>query len=189
MAIETPKYRILKKEGKFELREYEEFVTAQVQIKEDSYDRATQEGFKLLAGYIFGGNKKRTSISMTSPVVSEQSSISEKIAMTAPVQIENINKDSYIISFVMPKHYTLQSLPIPDNNMVTFKLNSSSKIAVIRFSGFVNDKTISKKTTELKKWLEKEKLKTKGKYQTARYDPPWTPWFLRRNEILIKISG
>ena len=185
MAIETPTYKVLKSDGKFQLREYNGYISASVEVNAKDYSTATNIGFRLVADYIFGNNTKKDKVSMTAPVFQEVNT-SEKISMTAPV-ITSQNKNTYKISFVMPKQYTLKTLPLPNNHKVVLSENPPYRTAVISFSGFVNEKTILKKTEELKAWIIKEKLKIKGTVQTARYDPPWTPWFLRRNELQIKI--
>jgi ATP-dependent Zn protease len=187
MAIEIPKYKVLKKEGKCELRQYDAYITASVDIKGKDYDAATNQGFSAIADYIFGNNTKKDSISMTAPVLQETKAASEKIAMTAPV-VTTKNENVYKISFVMPSKYTLKTLPRPNNDEVILTEVPSFKAAVITFSGLVNEKTISRKTEELRKWIEREKLKTTGLIQTARYDPPWTLWFLRRNEIITEVD-
>ena len=187
MAIETPTYKIVKKEKIFELREYNSYIIAKVQVKAKKYDEATTMGFRLLADFIFGNNTKKTKISMTAPVIQQQDS-SEKIAMTTPVTVESIKNCIYTISFTMPKKYSLKDLPIPNNKDVSFEEIQAFKAAVIRFSGFVNEKTNLEKTEELKNWLKKNKIQPQGNFQTARYDPPWTPWFLRRNEVVVQIK-
>lgn len=186
MAIEIPKYKVLKKERNFEIRQYNAYITASVEVNEKSYSAATNQGFRYIADYIFGNNTKKSSISMTAPVLQEEKSSSEKIAMTSPVSTAK-SKNIYIISFVMPSKYTLETLPLPNRKVVLTKV-PTFKAAVISFSGLVNEKIITKKTEELKNWVKEQKLKGTNLIQTARYDPPWTLWFLRRNELIMKID-
>lgn len=186
MAIEIPKYKVINKEGKFELREYAGYITASVDVEAKDYGNATNIGFRFVADYIFGNNTKRDKIAMTAPVLQEGQSISEKIAMTVPVTTSQ-QKNVYTISFVMPNKYTLDTLPIPNNKQVTLHKIPAFKSAVLTFSGFVNEKIIKDKTQQLEEWIEKKKLKSIGAIQTARYNPPWVPWFLRRNEIIMRI--
>ncbi len=189
MAIETPKYKIVKKEGVFELRNYEGYIMAEVSIKSDSYNKASTDGFRIIADFIFGNNTKSKNISMTAPVVQEFIDSSEKIAMTAPVNISTESINTYNISFIMPSNYTLETLPKPNNEKVHIKKVKSFKAAIIRFSGFVNQTIILKKTLELEDWVKKQELESLGEINTARYNPPWTPWFLRRNEIILRIKS
>lgn len=186
MAIETPKYKVLKKEGNCELRQYDAYITASVEVGGKDYSAATNQGFGYIADYIFGNNTKKDSISMTAPVLQEAKPVSEKIAMTAPV-VTTKNEHVYKISFVMPSKYTLRTLPQPNNHKVVLTEVPSFRAAVLSFSGFVNEKTINKKTEELKNWIKEQKIKTTGLVQTARYNPPWTLWFLRRNEIIMQV--
>ena len=188
MAIETPSYSSLKKEGKFELRDYEAHIVAMVELKAESLNQASNDGFQILAGYIFGNNTKKVDISMTAPVEVERLPGSEKIPMTAPVNVESVRENTYAISFAMPRKYDLPSLPRPNDKRVSLKQVPEHRAAVIRFSGFVNEKTFEKRSGELREWLAKEKLKARGGFITARYNPPWIPWFMRRNEIIVRVS-
>ena len=187
MAIEIPRYEVIKKEGSFELREYNDFIIAKVEVNAKSYDEAANTGFKLLADFIFGNNTKRAKISMTAPVGEEEIS-SERIAMTAPVKVEAVKDHTYVISFNMPKRYLLENLPVPNNKAVTFEKVPSHKVAVLRFSGFINERILKKKTNELQTWITEQKINPQGNFSSARYNPPWTLWFLRRNEIIASVG-
>ena len=123
---------------------------------------------------------------MTAPVLQEDIPAFEKVAMTAPVSTSK-KGNKYKISFVMPGKYSLETLPLPNNHKVVLTKISPFRAAVITFSGFVSENIINKKTQELKKWIKQENLDATGSVQVARYNPPWTPWFLRRNEIIISI--
>lgn len=187
MAIETPKYKVLKKEKKYEIRQYDTYITASVEIEEKDYDKATSRGFGYIADYIFGNNTKKASIVMAAPVMQDSKPVSEKISMTAPVVTTKEN-NVFRISFVMPSKYSLKNLPQPNNNEVTLTEVPSFKAAVISFSGLVNKKTIDANTEELKTWIKVNKLKSKNLVQVARYNPPWTLWFLRKNEIIMQLT-
>jgi hypothetical protein len=141
----------------------------------------------LIAGYIFGGNKSRThesaeKISMTAPVAIEQSS--QRIEMTAPVIVENISNE-WRIQFVMPSSYTMATLPIPNDNRVTLREIPAQTSAAIVFSGFAGEEKVKEKTAALLNWLKSNGHVPTSTPQLARYNPPWTLFFLRRNEILI----
>jgi len=187
MAIEIPQYEVLKKEGKFELRRYKGYIKAEVGVTADSYNQATTDGFRIIADFIFGNNVKRQQISMTAPVVQNVQS-SEHIAMTAPVNVGIVKNKVYKISFIMPSKYNLSTLPVPNNKKVKIVRIGTFKAAVIRFSGFINERVLNARTGELEEWIRNNQLKSIGVQDIARYNPPWTPWFLRRNEIIIHLT-
>ncbi len=180
MAIESPKYHVIKKDGNIELREYDTYITASVEIKSNSYNSAANKAFRILADYIFGNNISSTKISMTTPV-------SEKIAMTAPVIASIRDDQTYEVAFTMPSSYTLKTLPKPSNKEITIRQESSHKIATITFSGYTSENKVDKKTRELEVWTKEQELKAKGSVSVLRYDPPWKPGIFRRNEVSLKI--
>lgn len=201
MAIEEPKYTLLEVEGDFELRSYSPKIIAEVVVS-GSMDDASSKGFRLIADYIFGNNTSRSGsaekISMTAPVAIEPqvlgSSKSEKIAMTAPVSVEPLEKSEqseehikpqWRVHFVMPSEYTLETLPSPNNSAVKLREVPPLKYAVIRFSGFAGETKVANKTAELIIWLESKNIEPTGQAELARYNPPWTLPFLRRNEVMM----
>ena len=186
MAIESPKYKVVSKENKFEIREYEEYIVAEVEISED-YDRAINKGFRILADYIFGNNKKRTRIEMTAPVTETTANQSEKIEMTAPVSALSSAEGKYKITFMMPSKYTIDTLPEPNSKEIRFRKVDAHKAAVVGFSGFLKKKLASKKEEELKTWLKKNNLTAKSAFISAQYNPPWIIGPFRRNEIIVNI--
>jgi hypothetical protein len=182
MAIETPKYKVLKKYKNIEIREYPGYIQAEVEVGGPNYRSAIERGFEILAGYIFGNNVSRKKIDMTAPV---KTSKSERIAMTSPVKVSG--EGTYNVSFVMPSSYTLETLPIPNNSSIQLVAIKPEKIAAIRFSGFFNQGNIDKNTILLKGYLAKEKVKTEDVITIAGYNPPWIPAFLARNEVMVKL--
>jgi len=184
-TIEEPKYKIIEAEGDFEIREYAPRIVAETLVSE-AFDRAPNVGFRRLADYIFGNNESKQSIAMTSPVAQEPQS--EKIAMTAPVGQERAKDNLWVITFTMPSSHTMETLPKPKNPEVILKQLPASKFAAVRFTGFNRAQTVDNKTQELTKWLAKKSLQAEGQAIYARYNPPWTPWFMRRNEILLEIK-
>jgi hypothetical protein len=186
MSIESPKYKVTSKENKFEIREYQGYIVAEVEIKDD-YDSALSDGFRILADYIFGNNKKKSHISMTVPVTETNTNQSEKIEMTAPVSAFATDEGKYRISFMMPSKYTIDSLPQPDSKDIMFNKVEGYKAAVIRFSGFLNKKLAEKKQDELKIWLHKINMTPKSGFISAQYNPPWIPGPFRKNEIIVKL--
>ena len=174
MAIEEPKFKILVDEGELEIRSYDEYLVAETTV-EGSFDTASRKGFRRVAGYIFGENKN--SIGQ-----------SEKIQMTAPVTVKPDN-EGWVLHFVMPSNYDMNQLPMPNNNSILLKKIEAHLAAVIIFSGFTTDAKIKDKTEELKVWLEKKQFEIAGPQQIARYNDPFTlPW-LRRNEIIFKVTA
>jgi hypothetical protein len=189
MAIEEPKFSLIEKNGDFELRLYKPMIVAETYV-DGSLSEASSAGFRLIAGYIFGGNKSRQgtspeTITMTAPVTLEPSS--QKIAMTTPVIVES--KDArWHVNFVMPAGYTLNSLPIPNDSRVSLREIAEQKTAVIVFSGFVGEDKVKDKTAALFDWIRSRGLVAISSPQLARYNPPWTLPFLRRNEMLINVK-
>ena len=187
MATEEPEFTVLFQEGNIEIREYEPRIIAHVKTIGD-FDDASSKGFKMLADFIFGNNTiNNTSkkISMTAPVSASLSS--KKISMTAPVIAEN-NNNEWSISFVMPKEFTIETLPVPNNQDIQITALPKEKFAVIVFSGLVRESSYDKKANLLNEFIEKKKLTPLSAIQIARYNPPWTLPFFRRNELLIKIN-
>ena len=186
MATEEPKFTVLEKTPPFELRSYAPMILAEVKV-EGSLDEASSQGFRLIAAYIFGQNQVSEKIAMTAPVaVEEQVSKSAKIAMTAPVNIES-TAGQWTVSFVMPSEYTMESLPKPLNPKVQLRQIPPVKRAVIGFSGFYNENKVAEKTLELEEWMKTKNLQGMSVPKFARYNPPWTLPFMRRNEIMIDV--
>ena len=186
MATEEPKYSVLEKESPFELRSYEPMILAEVQVEGD-LDEASSQGFRLIAAYIFGQNQASQKMAMTAPVtIDEQSVKSEKIAMTAPVGIES-SAGKWTVSFVMPSQYSMETLPKPLNPTVRLRQIPATKRAVITFSGFYNPQKVAEKTLELESWMRARNIQANGSPHFARYNPPWTLPFMRRNEVMLNV--
>jgi hypothetical protein len=187
MAIEEPKYVSSDVEAPFEIRQYESILIAEVMV-EGTRDEASNKGFRLIADFIFGNNegaqKESQKIAMTAPVTVEP----RKIAMTAPVTVDQSDEKNWRVQFVMPKEYTIETLPKPKNSLVKIREISSKRYAVMVFSGLNNPEKIENNTKQLRNWMIDKQLNAIGAPQLARYNPPWTlpPW--RRNEILIEIA-
>jgi len=185
MAIEQPSYSVLKEYGEgIEMRRYDAYIIAETEISAADSDQAGNLAFKRLGGYIFGGNRSKQSIAMTAPVSQAKS---EKIAMTAPVSQSQKDDGVWLVSFVMPKRYTLQTLPVPDDPKVYFKTVPARKVLAIRFSGRWTDASFNQHEAKLLAALKTHGLKSAGSTWTARYDPPFMPGFMRRNEVMIEL--
>lgn len=186
MAVEEPKFRIAKVDGDFELRDYPALVVAEVTVGGDRKTAST-EGFRLLAGYIFGGNTGNSKIAMTAPV-SQAQVPGSKIAMTAPVTLAG-DEGKWTVQFTMPSEYALEDLPAPSDKRVQLRSTPPTRMAVLKFSGLTGDERVAQKTEKLEALLRDHKLSPIGKPSLARYDPPWTPWFMRRNEVMVPVSA
>jgi predicted transcriptional regulator YdeE len=192
MATEEPEYTVLSQVDDFELRRYDEQLVAQTWVS-GNQDSASRAGFKVLADYIFGNNTAPTGgsskISMTAPVTMQPNSKksdgeSQKIAMTAPVNMQQ-DDGKWRVQFTMPSQYTMQTLPKPNNPNITITEVPAQTYGVIKFSGLAGSKKVATKTEELQSWMQTENLNVTGEPELARYNPPWTLPFLRRNEVMI----
>jgi DNA gyrase inhibitor GyrI len=185
-----PSWHSVRQDGDMEIRDYDPMIVAEVTTTGERY-AAINAGFRILAGYIFGGNTAQTKIAMTAPVTQESTGAkSEKIAMTAPVTQEaSENQNEWKVRFVMPPEYTLASLPVPNDNRIKFLEIPAYRTAVIQFSGFNTDSNLSEHQKILMDWLAKNNITPIGKPIYAFYNPPWTLPFFKRNEVMVKISG
>jgi len=181
---EEPQFKVLTEESNIEIRQYGDLLVAETEVVAD-YEESSKIGFQRLAGYIFGKNASQKEIAMTAPVVREKES--EKIAMTAPVLQEQADK-KWVMSFVLPSAYTLETLPRPLDDNVIIKTVPGKKVASIRYTGFLSEEKFQKKAEQLKNWLIENQYTLLSKPRSAGYDPPWTIPFLRRNEVLIDIQ-
>lgn len=186
MAIEQPKYTIIKKDGAMELREYSDYIVATVRTTAENYARAGNQGFSPLANYIFGDNTDSQKMAMTAPVLTKQQSSGKKLPMTVPVLTAGMESNKYEVSFVMPPGIKLKDLPIPNSQDVQLHEIKKHRAVVNSFSGLTNDSKIKHKTKDLKQWAANNNIKLDGSPLLARYDAPWKPGFLRHNEMIIR---
>jgi len=184
MAIEKATYTVIEKEDDFEIRQYDPQIVAETYVEGDLED-VGNEGFRRLYGYISGDNQKKQSISMTAPVGQEAGS--EKIAMTAPVGQQK--KDNrWRVTFLMPAEYSMETLPEPTDTRVKLVLDPGRLMAAVRYSGTWSEDGYEENKAMLENYIQKRGLVKSGEPVWARYDPPFMPWFLRRNEVLIPIE-
>ncbi len=186
--FEQADYTVVKKMDGYEIREYPAHIVAQTTVK-GSNGKSMGRGFRIVAGYIFGGNTKKESIAMTVPVVTQiddVKKISESIAMTAPV-VATVEGDSQIISFGMPRSYTLETLPTPNDPRVKIVMIPTKKYAVRQFSWNRSDARIKQMKEKLLSALLRDGASTKGSTAYAGYSAPWTPPWMNRNEVLVEI--
>jgi len=167
--IEQHKYSVIKEYDDFEIRKYESALFSSVVMKDTSYDQTSSSGFRVLAGYIFGGNET-----------------GEKIAMTSPVSMEL--GDSTKMSFMVPSNYTEKDLPKPKNGRIFFERKGGAIMAAFRFGGWANDQRIAKYKKQLSEALEKQGIQHTGKFSYLGYNPPYA-LIARRNEVVVELIG
>ena len=179
--VEKPDYKVIQSEQNIEIRKYEPMIIAEVEVDGKRED-AIRDGFRLIADYIFGNNTVEQNISMTAPVQQK-----EKIAMTSPVQQQLAGK-SWQISFVMPSEYSMESLPVPNNNRVRLKEILAKKFVVIEFSGSNSNENVIGHENQLMKYIKANQINIIGSPKYAFYNAPLTLPLLRRNEVMIEIK-
>jgi hypothetical protein len=185
MAIEEAAYQVVKKEDRFEVRDYAPHILAET-IVEGEMKEAGNMAFRRLFNYISGDNRSQDKVAMTAPV--SQVLEGEKIEMTAPVGQQNV-QGRWAVSFMMPASYTLETLPVPVDPKVSLRQVTTRRLAAVRYSGTWSKKNYLRYMQELESWINDEGLTIVGEPVWARYNPPFTLWFLRRNEILIPVDA
>ena len=187
MAIEEPPYSVLHSYDGFEVRRYAPYLVAETLVNAAAEDAGNQ-GFRILAAYIFGQNKGARSIAMTAPVAQSPSSI----AMTAPVvqtaAPAALAPAAFAIQFAMPAGWTLATLPQPNDSRVTLRELPARTVAVLRYSGTWTQSHYQEQLATLQQLVARQGLHWHGDPIWARYDAPWKPWFLRRNEIWLPLD-
>ena len=184
-AIEEATYKVVKKDNKFEIRDYAPHILAET-VVEGNFEEAGNKAFNVLFGYISGDNRSREKLAMTAPVSQEPKG--EKIKMTVPVGQRRV-QESWAVSFMMPASYTLETLPEPEDPKVTLRQVSARRMAAVRYSGFWSEKNYLRYKLALESWIHEKGLTIVGDPIWARYNSPFTPWFLRRNEVLIPVDA
>ncbi|MBT8067007.1 MAG: heme-binding protein [Gammaproteobacteria bacterium] len=172
MAIEEPEYEVLSETDIYEIRRYAPYIVAEVDVDGD-VDSAGNKAFRILAGYIFGDNDDDTRMKMTAPVASQPAG-------------DNANRHTY--AFVMERKYTLESLPRPNDPRIRLSEIEPRTMAAVRYSGRWTEKNYRQHLAELRQALAADGVATRGEPLLARYNSPFTPWFLRRNEVLLELD-
>jgi hypothetical protein len=185
-GIEHPKYVVLKKYHGYEIREYDSYLVAEV-VVQGTQKESIRRGFKKLFAYISGNNSLQESIKMTAPVTQQPEEKSERIDMTAPV-MQELREDSYLVSFMMPSNYTPDSIPTPMDPAITIVQKERYKVGVLRFAGYAPEEKIIQKQARLNELLKGDGYEIHSSAHLAFYNPPWTPPFMRRNEIMFVIQ-
>ncbi|MCG7972913.1 MAG: heme-binding protein [Candidatus Thiodiazotropha taylori] len=184
MAIEEAQYDVIQKENDFEIRDYAPHILAETYVT-GAMEDAGSAAFGRLFDYISGNNQSRKEVTMTAPV--SQQPAGEKIKMTAPVG-QQPDSEGWVVSFMMPSDFTMETLPLPTDSQVTLREVPPRRMAAIRYSGFWSESSYLEHKAELLQWIEEAGLAITGEPVWARYNAPFTPWFMRRNEILIPVS-
>lgn len=184
-ALEKPEFEVLYEDGNIEYRLYKPYLVAETVVA-DASDRneAANEGFMRLFNYITGANTRQAKIDMTAPV--QQARSGEDIAMTAPVQ-QVSSDEGWRIAFMLPGKFSLNDAPVPTDERVKINSVPGRVMAVIRYSGRWTTKNVEKYEAALMEHLQAKNIRPVGAPETAVYNPPFTPPFLRRNEIMLQV--
>ena len=184
LGVEEAEFRVLEQDGAIELREYAPSIVAET-IVDAPFEEAGNRAFRKLFRYIDGENVARQEIAMTAPV--SQSPAGRKIEMTAPVG-QRPSAGGWAVSFMMPSSFTMDTIPRPSDPAVQLRAIPSYRAAVIRYSGFWSEERYREHLQELNSWIVARDFEPSGEPIWARYDPPFKPWFMRRNEVLIPVQ-
>jgi hypothetical protein len=184
MATDEPAFTVVSHTKSFDVRRYDPVIVAETTIDGD-WGEASNQGFRRLAGYIFGGNKSRTKIAMTAPVGTQDGT---QVPKATPDTVSQSGVRLWVVTFTMPARWTLATLPVPDDSRVTLRQVPARLVAVKRVGGWWSAENFTKDAKLFLLELIKAGLHPTGSPPVlARYDPPWTPFFLRRNEILVEV--
>lgn len=184
VSVEEPKSTIVLRDGDFELRDYPPLTIAEVTVSGGQWGAANR-GFRMLANYIFGANARQQKIEMTAPVTQER--VDQGWTLYGPVNKRRDDED-WIVRFIMPSGFTPDSLPPPDDGRIRLLQLPPTRYAIVRFSGWALPFLVRSETARLRAWMRGRQLEPAGRVALAQYDPPWTIWFLRRNEITAPIT-
>jgi hypothetical protein len=182
--VEQARYDVVASHGAIEIRDYAPMIVAEASVA-GAREEAIDAGFRVIADYIFGNNGPAQKVAMTAPVTQQPG---EEIAMTAPVT-QRGGEGSWVVRFVMPAAYTLETLPQPNDPAVTLKAVPGKRFAVIRFSGRAQRASLEARTRELEGFIRSQDLRAVSEPVYAFYNPPWTLPLLRRNEVMLELGG
>ena len=187
MAYEEPIYEVLEQAGEYEVRQYAPHLVAEVDV-EGEFGEAGTKAFRLLAAYIFGDNQAGDKMSMTAPVESRPRREGVRMSMTTPVTSTASAADQYTYAFVMERKYTVDTLPHPRNPRIRPREETARVMAVRRYSGRWTEENYRKNEVELMEALSADDRRPIQTPTLARYNSPFTPWFMRRNEVMVEIE-
>jgi hypothetical protein len=187
MALEEPEYTVIGEYGDFELRQYAPYLIAEVDVDGD-FDEAGNSAFRILAGYIFGDNQASEKMAMTAPVESRPGGKGEKMSMTAPVTTTNAaGQTTY--AFVMERKYSMETLPVPNDERIRILEVPERTMAVRRYSGRWTEEKYAQNEAALRTALSDHGIQIIGEPVLARYNSPFSLPMLRRNEVMFEVIG
>ncbi len=181
--VETPEYQVVERDGPFEIRDYPPLVVAEVARRGERKD-ALSAGFSPLANYIFAKERAGDRVAMTAPVTQQRA---ERMAMTAPVTQSPGADGAWVVRFIMPANSTLDTLPAPAGADVRLRELPARRSAAVRFSGRTTDALIGAQEQALRDWIKSGGWRPVAAPVYAYYNDPFTPGFLRRNEVMIEV--
>jgi hypothetical protein len=184
-GVKEPAYEVEREAEGYEVRRYAAYLVAEAEVPPGTED-PLGAGFRILFDYIGGANQGNRKIEMTAPVLQETPS-GEKIPMTKPV-LRRQEGGATRVAFVLPADYTLETAPLPKNPRIGIREVSARRVAVIRFSGYATDTLVVEKRELLASLLDRDGVQPAGEFLAAYYNPPWTPPFMRRNEVMVEID-
>lgn len=186
---EQQPYTVVREEQEWELRSYPPHVVAETTVTGVSFEDAGNRAFGRLVGYIKGDNVSRQSIAMTAPVVQGRSpQTSEKIEMTAPVVQTGGDDEGFVVAFVLPAEIKEADAPVPTDSRVTIRTVPERLVAATTFSGRWTEEAYANHRDDLFAHVREAGFEPVGEPQFARFNAPFIPWFLRRNEVLIDVA-
>jgi hypothetical protein len=189
MAIEEPSYEVIETYEEFEVRRYQPYLLAEVDVS-GGINSAGNKAFRILAGYIFGDNEAATKMAMTAPVESRSRNQGEKMAMTAPVTSTKKDGDEMTtVAFVMEQKYSIETLPVPNDQRIQVREVPERIVAVRRYSGRWTDTKYQRNLQLLVEALSNESLEVVGEAVLARYNSPFSLPMMRRNEVMFEIKA
>ncbi|MCC6497441.1 MAG: heme-binding protein [Propionibacteriaceae bacterium] len=180
-------YDVLRRFPGFELRRYPAHLVAEVEV-DSPFNDAGNRAFGLLVAFISGRNSTRGKVAMTAPVLQEQAST--RIAMTSPVVQESGGQPGrHIVAFVMPAEFTVDTLPTPSDPRIRVREVPTQLAAATSFTGRWSEQIYRDQLAKLRNVVSQAGLEIIGQPRFARFDPPWTPWFLRHNEVVQPVAA
>lgn len=177
-GYETPPYTVVQSDGAVEIRDYAPHLLAEVRVEGDR-SSAVARGFRRLARFIFGANADDAKVAMTAPVTQR----------ALPASAAPGESPVWDVQFMMPSHFTLGTLPDPNDDAIRFTRTKAERQAVIRFSGLWRSSTIDQKTAALRAWVDAQGLQVAGPPRYYFYDDPFTLPFRRRNEVALPLAS
>jgi hypothetical protein len=189
LAIEEPDYQVLDKKDAYEIRRYASYIVAEVDVDGD-FKSSGGSAFRILAGYIFGDNQGGTKMAMTAPVETRAAENGTTMNMTAPVTTtpSAAEAQTYTYAFVMESQYSMETLPKPNDPRIRLREVPSRTVAAHRYSGRWTPANYREHETLLLAALRADDIQTTSRPMIARYNGPMTPWFMRRNEVLVDVA-